>query len=389
MPACARALREQRARERVGLDVHHHDVLAVRAARERVADAGRRVSGRVDDDLDLGGGDDARRVVGDEGRAVTSRVGERARSEALRVPADARERRAARDRDRGRRPRRRECPACAWPARDTSSRTCRRRSARRATAAAARRAPSASDEGSSSSSPSSTNACRAPSTPATRRVCMPSLAAASTLIALSSMNSTRPAGTSSASRTCSKYSASGFSLPTRYDGKLWWKAASSFQALLKRSQWISFVFDTLARRNCGRSEVQQLERTRIHAARPPRERGEELLDADGAAELVDDRGAKSSRPIAPVSKRRTALDPSQRRHSSSCVGDARRPRDHLVDTGELDEHAAQVEEDDVDRSSAHRSPAPARSARRSPTSRCRSARSTRPWRAPGASARPP
>src|SRR4029450_7268096 len=92
--------------------------------------------------------------------------------------------------------------------------------------------------------PRSTNARRAPSTPATRRVCMPSVAAASTLIALSSMNSTWRAGTPSASRTCSKYSASGFSLPTRYDGKLWWNAASSFHVLLKRSQEISLVVDT-------------------------------------------------------------------------------------------------------------------------------------------------
>ena len=49
---------------------------------------------------------------------------------------------------------------------------------------------------------------------------MPRRAAPSTLIALSSMKSTRSALAPSASSTCSKYSASGLSLPTRCDGKL-------------------------------------------------------------------------------------------------------------------------------------------------------------------------
>ena len=39
MPASRGAAREQRAGERVGFDVHHHDVLAVLAAGEHVADA--------------------------------------------------------------------------------------------------------------------------------------------------------------------------------------------------------------------------------------------------------------------------------------------------------------------------------------------------------------
>ena len=55
MPASRRAPREQRAGERVGLDVDHHDVLAVLAARERVADAGGRIAGRVDHDFDCVG----------------------------------------------------------------------------------------------------------------------------------------------------------------------------------------------------------------------------------------------------------------------------------------------------------------------------------------------
>ncbi len=39
MPASRARAREQRTGERVGLDVDHHDVLAVLAAREHVADA--------------------------------------------------------------------------------------------------------------------------------------------------------------------------------------------------------------------------------------------------------------------------------------------------------------------------------------------------------------
>ena len=49
-----RLAREQRAGERVGLDVDHDDVLAVLDRLERVDDAGLGDAGRLDDHLDAG-----------------------------------------------------------------------------------------------------------------------------------------------------------------------------------------------------------------------------------------------------------------------------------------------------------------------------------------------
>ena len=71
------------------------------------------------------------------------------------------------------------------------------------------------------SNPSSTNACRAPSTPATRRVmhAEPRGGLDVDRVVVDEQHAPRPERPS-ASRTCSKYSASGLSLPTRYDGKL-------------------------------------------------------------------------------------------------------------------------------------------------------------------------
>ena len=57
--------REQRARQRVGLDVDHHDVLAMRDRLERVANAGLRDAGRLDDHLD------ARMAISASASAVT------------------------------------------------------------------------------------------------------------------------------------------------------------------------------------------------------------------------------------------------------------------------------------------------------------------------------
>ena len=51
------ALRQQGAGQRVGLDVDHDDVLAVRDRRERMRDAGARHAGRLDDHLDARVGD--------------------------------------------------------------------------------------------------------------------------------------------------------------------------------------------------------------------------------------------------------------------------------------------------------------------------------------------
>ena len=74
MPA-SRARRQQRAGQRVGLDVDHDDVLAVFAAGQHVLDAGGRLTGGVDHDLDVGAGDDGIGVVGEIDLVVLERVG--------------------------------------------------------------------------------------------------------------------------------------------------------------------------------------------------------------------------------------------------------------------------------------------------------------------------
>ena len=73
----ARALglaREQRAGKRIGLDIDHHDVLAVPDRSERVAYAGGRNAGRLDDDFDLGAGDQRLRILRHVRGAARARV---------------------------------------------------------------------------------------------------------------------------------------------------------------------------------------------------------------------------------------------------------------------------------------------------------------------------
>jgi len=68
---------EQRTRDRVGLDVDHHDVLAVVDDLQRVRDAGFGNAGRLDDHLDAGMLDDGFRVGSNMCRAALERVIER------------------------------------------------------------------------------------------------------------------------------------------------------------------------------------------------------------------------------------------------------------------------------------------------------------------------
>ena len=82
--------REQRTRDRVGLDIDHDDVLAVVDRRQRMADAGRRDAGRLDDHLDLGKGDQGLRIGGDMGASGLERFAERCRRDRLLVPAGVR-----------------------------------------------------------------------------------------------------------------------------------------------------------------------------------------------------------------------------------------------------------------------------------------------------------
>ena len=51
---CLRLAGEQRTRQRIGLDVHHDDVLAVLDRFQRVHDPGLGNTGRLDDHLDAG-----------------------------------------------------------------------------------------------------------------------------------------------------------------------------------------------------------------------------------------------------------------------------------------------------------------------------------------------
>ena len=78
---------EQRPRHRVGLDIDHDDVLAVRDRALREADAGLGIAGRLDDHLDAGMRDQAFGVVGDVGPAALMGVVERRRRERRVVPA--------------------------------------------------------------------------------------------------------------------------------------------------------------------------------------------------------------------------------------------------------------------------------------------------------------
>ena len=79
---------EQRTRERVRLHIDHHDVLAVRDRLKRMADAGARNAGRLDDHLDLADARSAHRhrSVTSVPRCLSASSSERARV-LLRRPA--------------------------------------------------------------------------------------------------------------------------------------------------------------------------------------------------------------------------------------------------------------------------------------------------------------
>ncbi len=77
------------AGERIGLDIDHHDVLAMLAARERMADSGSGAAGRVDRDFDRAGCDHRERVIGHICRARFARCIKRRRSILVSRPADA------------------------------------------------------------------------------------------------------------------------------------------------------------------------------------------------------------------------------------------------------------------------------------------------------------
>ena len=82
MPASrARCLGQGRAGQRVGLDIHHDDVLALAAAFQHMADPGGGMAGGIDDHLNAGGGYHRHRVVGDMGLAGLQRLFDGARAE--------------------------------------------------------------------------------------------------------------------------------------------------------------------------------------------------------------------------------------------------------------------------------------------------------------------
>ena len=404
----ARALREQRAGERVGLDVDHHDVLAVRAARERVADARGRIAGRVDDDLDLGRGDQRGRVVGDVASCrCLRRVGDRARGVALGCPAGARQRRArALGREVGDR-RRRGCPACASPARDTSSRTCRRRSARRAAACPPPRAPAsrrwrfmASVPGRNASSASAARTpCDADDAPRGDAEPRGGVDVDRVVVDEQHVLGAR------AERIEHVLEIVGVRLeacPTTIRRKVVVELRRSSDHVVAEALPVDLVGVRDAREAVAAAAARRAARSRrgralrghhVKAAR-------NSLGADGQAELGDRRPPRtSSRPMAPVSKRRTAGECSQRRHSSSSCPAT--PGDHAsiwstpassISTPPRSNRivSMRVLVSRVNwRLSACRRAARGRAARTRPTARCRSARSTRPSPAPAGTARRP
>jgi hypothetical protein len=86
-----RLAREQRARQRIRLDVDHDDMLAVRDGRKRVLDAGFGDAGRLDDHLDAGMRKHRFGVGGDMRRTRLQRIAKRRGGELLGGPARRRE----------------------------------------------------------------------------------------------------------------------------------------------------------------------------------------------------------------------------------------------------------------------------------------------------------
>ncbi len=87
-PGLGRPARQQRPGQHVGLDVDHDDVLGRREGLERVADAGGRATGGVDDDVHERARDHRVGILGHEGRAAARGRLQRARGEPGVVPAD-------------------------------------------------------------------------------------------------------------------------------------------------------------------------------------------------------------------------------------------------------------------------------------------------------------
>ena len=75
--------------KRVGFDIHHHDVLAIRNCVERMFDTRARNSGRFDDHLDPRVGDQRTRIIAYEGRPIFMRIIKRGRGIGLIGPACA------------------------------------------------------------------------------------------------------------------------------------------------------------------------------------------------------------------------------------------------------------------------------------------------------------
>ena len=84
-----RFAREQGSRKRIGLHVHHDDVLSMRDRLQSMADASRSNPGRLDDHLDLGEGDQNANVAGYQRAAGGMGSGERRSRNGLVFPSCA------------------------------------------------------------------------------------------------------------------------------------------------------------------------------------------------------------------------------------------------------------------------------------------------------------
>ena len=92
-PGAVELLDQIGAGQNVGLDIHHDHVATVLGRQQGVADAGRRMAGRIDHHVEAVGADQRLAILGDAGPARRQRIHEARRGRRLGVPAGVGQRR--------------------------------------------------------------------------------------------------------------------------------------------------------------------------------------------------------------------------------------------------------------------------------------------------------
>jgi hypothetical protein len=85
--------REERTSERIGLDIDHDRVMAVRSRKTRMTNSGCWMTGRIDDNIDLGNADERFGILGQNRAAGFQGFVHRMRAILLGGPANSLERR--------------------------------------------------------------------------------------------------------------------------------------------------------------------------------------------------------------------------------------------------------------------------------------------------------